>query len=187
MRSLDRLGSQPVSLPLLADDIVEFHAARLMLLMHLCGVRGRINGLTKMAKLDFFVRYPDFFASAQASETNDAENPEIHSHDERVESAMVRHHYGPWDKRYYHILAHLEAKGLISISKSGKSYQIALTEFGAEKAKALGKLNSFSQLVVHMREVKRVFGGKSGSYLKNLIYRLFDEEVGKRPMGEKID
>jgi chromosome segregation and condensation protein ScpB len=90
-----------------------------------------------------------------------------------VESAMVRHHYGPWDKRYYHIIAHLESKGLISVSKVGRSYQIALTEFGLQKAKALGNLNSFSQLADHMREVKRTFGRKSGSYLKNLIYQLF--------------
>lgn len=40
MRSLNRVGLQPVSLPLAADDIVEFHAARLLLLMDICGVVG---------------------------------------------------------------------------------------------------------------------------------------------------
>ena len=39
MWSLNRIGTHPVSLPLLADEIVEFHAARLMLLMHICGVK----------------------------------------------------------------------------------------------------------------------------------------------------
>jgi hypothetical protein len=48
MRSLNRLGTRPASLPLAADDIVEFHAARLLLLILLCGVAGRIDGLTKM-------------------------------------------------------------------------------------------------------------------------------------------
>ena len=61
MKSLNRLGARSVSLPLSADDIVEFHAARLLLLLSVCGVAGRIDGLTKMAKLDFFARYPDFF------------------------------------------------------------------------------------------------------------------------------
>ena len=69
MRSLNRVGMVPASLPLSADDIVEFHAARLMLLMHVCGVSGRIDGLTKMAKLDFFARYPDFFEVARAAVT----------------------------------------------------------------------------------------------------------------------
>jgi len=37
-----------------------------------------------------------------------------------------------------------------------------------------------------MREIKRIFGAKNGNFLKNLIYKLFDAEVGKRPMGEVI-
>ncbi len=67
MRSLNRVWMQPTSLPLSADEIVEFHAARLLLLIHLCGVSGRIDGLTKMAKLDFFARYPDFFEAARSA------------------------------------------------------------------------------------------------------------------------
>ncbi len=35
---------------------------------------------------------------------------------------MIRHHYGPWDKRYYHILAYLESKQLIQIVKHKNSF-----------------------------------------------------------------
>lgn len=188
MRSLNRIGSRPVSLPLLADDVVEFHAARLLLLLHVCGVSGRIDGLTKMAKLDFFVRYPDFFEAARAAMAPaDAAAPAVPAEgDDAIESAMVRHHYGPWDKRYYHVLAHLESKGLIGVSKEGSSYRIAVTDDGRTRAQALATRPSFGPLVARMREVKRTFGGKSGNALKELIYRLFDTEVGKRPMGEAI-
>ena len=104
MISLNRLGAQPVSLPLSADDIVEFHIARLLLLLRECGIAGRIDGLTKMAKLDFFVRYPDFFEAARVASgsVNATNTPNQAESDDAVESAMVRHHYGPWDKRYYH-------------------------------------------------------------------------------------
>ncbi|MGE0121090.1 MAG: hypothetical protein AB7S71_22690 [Dongiaceae bacterium] len=187
MRSLNRVGTQPVSLPLLADDIVEFHAARLMLLMHICGVKGRIDGLTKMAKLDFFARYPDFFEAARSvtSREDGGASDEVKA-DERVESAMVRHRYGPWDKRYYHVLAHLEAKRLITVTKEGRSYRIALTPLGNERATALAARPSFAPLVKRMRDVKKTFGSKTGTFLKDLIYRLFDKEVGERPMGERI-
>lgn len=188
IRSLNRIGTQPASLPLLADDIVEFHAARLMLLMQVSGVKGRIDGLTKMAKLDFFARYPDFFEAARsavASKDYDVESTDG-SPDERVESAMVRHHYGPWDKRYYHVLAHLEAKRLVTVTKEGKSYRIALTPLGVERAKMLAARPSFAPLVERLHQVKKTFGSKTGTFLKNLIYQLFDEEVGRRPMGEKI-
>jgi hypothetical protein len=186
MKSIDHLGMQSASLPLAADDILEFHAARLMLLMEICGSAGRIDGLTKMAKLDFFTRYPDFFEVARASVSPDSDSPPTTTTDSAVEASMVRHHYGPWDKRYYHVLAHLEARQLISVVKEGKSYQIALTGLGRERAKMLAAKGSFAPLVSRLKQVKAVFGRKSGTYLKDLIYRLFDQEVGRREMGKVI-
>lgn len=159
MKSLNRIGTRPMSLPLSADDIVEFHAARLLLLLHICGVSGRIDGLTKMAKLDFFARYPDFFAAARLAISPNRTDTDGDS-DQGVESAMVRHHYGPWDKRYYHVLAALEAKRLISVTKEGNSYRLALTECGQQRAKILADKSSFGPLVTRMREVKKTFGGK---------------------------
>lgn len=188
MKSINRLGARPVSLPLLADDIVEFHAARLLLLLNVCGVSGHIDSLTKMAKLDFFARYPNFFESARAAAgpADTLNASKLSSSDDAVESGMVRHHYGPWDKRYYHVLAHLEAKQLISVTKEGRSYRIALTELGRERARVIAARRSFAPLVERMRDVKKVFGSKSGNYLKALIYRLFDAEITKRPLGEVI-
>jgi hypothetical protein len=62
-----------------------------------------------------------------------------------------------------------------------------MTDEGGERSKSLAQKASFAPLVERMREIKKVFGSKSGSTLKKLIYRLFDEEVGKRPMGEVIE
>lgn len=187
MRSVKRLGTYSTSLPLLADDVVEFHAARLLLLLKFCGVSGRIDGLTKMAKLDFFSRYPDFFAAARNTSDNGVGGGVQGSDaDNIVEAAMVRHHYGPWDKRYYHVLAHLESKQLITVSKHNKSYRLCLTAQGKERAQSLAERSSFAPLIERMREIKKDFGDKSGETLKKLIYRLFDEEVGRRAMGEVI-
>lgn len=188
MRSLNRVGTHPMSLPLSADDIVEFHAARLILLLHICGVKGRIDGLTKMAKLDFFARYPAFFETARMTVNLGVTGSPLSAdaRDKSVESAMVRHHYGPWDKRYYHVLANLEAKRLITVSKDGKAYRIVLTPLGIERAARLAERPSFVPLVTRMQELKRIFGSKTGTFLKDLIYRLFDEEVGRRPMGARI-
>lgn len=188
MRSLNRVGTRSVSLPLLADDIVEFHAARLLLLLSVCGISGRIDGLTKLAKLDFFTRYPDFFDVARAASARGNAESEVKQSvsEEAVESAMVRHHYGPWDKRYYHVLAHLEAKRLITVTKEGKSFRIELAGLGHARANDLASKPSFAPLIARMREVKKTFGPKSGAFLKNLIYRLFDAEVGQRTMGKVI-
>ncbi len=189
MKSLKSLGARDIGLPLAADEILEFHAARVLLLLKFCGISGkRIHGLTKLAKLDFFVRYPNFFEVARDSEAGvEAAASNATSGNQAVESAMVRHHYGPWDKRYYHVLAALEGKGLIEIAKKGRTYNLTLTALGTERAKLLASRDSFSQVIERMKELKKVFGSKSGSYLKNLIYRLFDAEVGGREMGKVIE
>jgi hypothetical protein len=181
MKSLNNLEKEPAGIPLLADDVLEFHAARLLLLFKICGISSRIDGLTKMAKLDFFVRYPQFF-NVICEKLGKEHDPAP----ETVESSMVRFHYGPWDKRYYHILSYLEGKGLINITRKGNQFRFELTVLGNTAADQLIHASSFKELTEHMKKVKKEFGDKSGSTLKKWIYEIFDEEVGKRAMGETI-
>lgn len=180
MRSLRNLAGRPAAAPLAADDVIEFHAGRILLLILTCGgSSGTISGLTKMAKLDFFVRYPSFFRAVE-SKARPASGSEV------IEAAMVRHHYGPWDKRYYHVLSYLEARQLISVSPSGRSYRIALTAQGKRTAKRLLDNEAFRDLVRHMRGVNEKFGKKTGNELKNLIYATFGEEVSDQKLGAVI-
>jgi hypothetical protein len=186
MKSLKQLASLPPSIPATADDILEFHAARLLLLVLLCGTKAqkgglpRIDGLTKMAKLDFFVRYPDFFERLAARIRNEKRALP------NIESSMVRHHYGPWDKRYYHVLAYLESKELLSVEKSGNAYLLRLTTAGQQAAEVLRDKRPFEPLVAHMHAVKRLLGQKTGTNLKKLIYEIFQEEVAQKEIGEVI-
>ncbi len=181
MKSIREAGNTPAGQPLLADDVVEFHAARLLLLFRICGTADRVVGLTKMAKLDFFVRYPDFFAEVCKKLGETAARTK-----RSVESSMVRHHYGPWDPRYYHVLAYLEGKELIRVSQDGRAFCFELTEAGRGVADALKKDSAFSNLCEHMKQVEKVLGRKAGSTLKKLIYNVFQDEVASRPLGEAI-
>ena len=189
MRSLNRIAGRSIALPLSADDIIEFHLARLLLLLKFCGTAGRIDGLTKMAKLDFFARYPDFFRVAKAAVAKDEGESEhlSPSATHTVESAMVRHHYGPWDKRYYQVLSVLEAKGLIVVAKEGNSYRITLTDLGSDRARVLSTKTSFAHLVARMKDIKKPFGAMKGNKIKRLIYEVFDAEIGQRARGEVIE
>lgn len=181
MKSLRHLDQEPTALPLISDDVTELHAARVMLLLKICGQSGRIDGLTKLAKLDFFVRYPAFLIRAakhmNKSVTLDAKG---------VDSEMVRHHYGPWDKRYYSVLPFLESHELITVSKEGMTFVFALTEQGKAAAKKLEKRPEFSDQVTRMKEVKKLFGSWKGASLKELVYEVFDEEVANKSLGEII-
>jgi hypothetical protein len=134
-----------------------------------------------MAKLDFFVRYPHFFNRVRAHVKN-----EQLAVPTTVESSMIRHHYGPWDKRYYHVLGYLEGKGLIQVQKSGTAFLFELTEAGKETADVLKNKHSFKDLAEQMKLVKKDLGAKSGSVLKKLIYEVFDKEVADKALGEVI-
>jgi hypothetical protein len=179
---LKNINDVPAGVPLSADDLLEFHAARLLLLFKVCGVAGRIDGLTKMAKLDFFVRYPQFFASVcekLGKPTNERA--------ESIESAMIRFHYGPWDHRYYHILGYLEGRKLIAVTSSEYgAFVLGLTQSGTSLVDELRLNKAFSELQAQMARVKSVLGAMSGSSIKNLIYETFDEEVARRQLGEVI-
>lgn len=182
MQSLRNLKDFPAGTPLLAEEVLEFHAARLLLLIHICGKQDTIDGLTKLAKLDFFARYPGFFARACAH-LGKPVTPVTDS----VEASMVRHHYGPWDHRYYHVLAFLEATQTVRIEKTGAAaYRFSLTELGSAIAERLAHQQSYHPLRDHMRRIRSVLGRKSGDTLKRLIYALFQKEVAERPLGEEI-
>lgn len=181
MRRIRQLADLPVSQPIASEEVFELHAARLLLLFRHCGVKGRLNGLTKMAKLDFFVRYPSFFAVAATAE---GQAVAVSASDE---TRMIRYRYGPWDARYYHLLGYLEASNLLRVDRQKNSFLLQLTDRGEALADELGADPAFEGLVSHMKLVKKVLGGKSGTRLKNLVYELFEREVGERPIGEVIE
>ena len=181
MKSYINIANEPASIPLLADDLLEFHAARIILLVYYCGVGKRIGGLTKIAKLDFFVRYPQFFFDlckrlGKIVEVNTS----------TTDSTMIRYHYGPWDKRYYHVLPYLEAKNLLKISRIKNQFQFQLTEHGVLAAKELSEVKEYAPIIDHMKAVKRELGNKTGSSLKRMIYEMFEDEVAKKPIGTSI-
>jgi DNA-binding PadR family transcriptional regulator len=181
MKSIANLGNTLAAHPVLADDLVELHAARLLLLFRVCGKKDQIEGLTKLAKLDFFVRYPTFFNQISAH-LGSAISAQIKTR----ESGMVRFHYGPWDKRYYQVLAYLEGRNLVTVSKDGSTFVFGLTEKGVELADRLRGTAHFDELVAQMKVVKKLLGSKSGSAIKALIYKVFEKEVSDKAMGETI-
>jgi hypothetical protein len=187
MKSVANLGNQPAGEPLLADEILELHAARLVLLIAICGVKKRetgltrLDGLTKLAKLDFLTRYPEFYEKL-ARHLGVQSKASLHD----IESSMVRFHYGPWDDRYYHILGYLESRGLLIVDKDGATFRFGLTSSGSEIANRLSQEEAFADLTTHIKQVKALVGKFTGTKLKETIYDVFGAEVVDRKLGESI-
>lgn len=174
MRLLRHLDMYSAGAPLPSDEVTELHEARILLLLETIG-GGEIVGLTKFAKLDFFVRYPTFFARSIGE-------PEAGV----VESSMVRFHYGPWDHRYYQLFAGLLARGLVAITRDKKTVTISLTPAGRAIAGAVRNHIEFRELASHMERVAERYGASSGQALRQRIYRTFRAEVTLQPRGAVI-
>ncbi len=165
------------------DQLSELHVARLLLLLDAFseeGERAAIEGLTKLAKLDFMLRYPVMLERALEAKGCSTREVELEDHERHsVESEMVRYRFGPWDHRYREFLNVLVAKGLTSVSIEGRKVIIAATELGREQARQLAENDLFKPYARRAKLLKRHFD-LTGTTLMRFIYDTFPEIVSMR-------
>lgn len=161
--------------PLIESD-ESSHQARLLLLLRHARRDGTVNGITKLAKLDFFLRYPGYLRRLVTRLRKRPTNIEAEVFEENtVESKMIRFKYGPWDHRYRQWLGVLHAKGLIRTFLIGRTVHIGLTDKGREIAGRVAECAEFEKLDKRSSVVCRVLDTCSSTQLKNLVYELVPE------------
>lgn len=178
------------------EDNDHLHMARLLVLLGVFAGKDNKNsveGLTKLAKLDFLLRYPVYLERALAARKKAKADEKIkpvaeaavQEHERHsVESAMVRFKYGPWDFRYRRFLNLLIGLGLADFEIRGRTYHIKLTEQGVNKAHELAQRAENDDLARRSRVLKKHFD-LAGSTLKDFVYETFPEIVSLR-LGEEI-
>ena len=160
------------------DEDDNIHTARLLLLLQAFAGRSgnnEINGLTKLVKLDFLLRYPIYFSKALEQNGISPDKVKIKNYEKRsVESKMIRHHYGPWDPRYRRFINILVGKGFCKVDVRGRTIFIGLTTKGKKVTEKLNKCAAFEDFVDRSSLLKKHFD-KSGTVLKDFIYETFPE------------
>jgi hypothetical protein len=178
----------------LAGDLERFdplHEARLLILLGATASRHPIDGIMKLAKMDFLVRYPKMleraliFASDKKPSARRAAAQIPESAKDTVEGRMIRFRYGPWDKRYRRWLAVLAAKALVTVSKQGRTVCIALTPTGLQLSQELASRPEFLELAVRSDAVRLAVGDIPATRLKDLVYQIAPELSGMK-WGESI-
>jgi hypothetical protein len=179
-----------------ASDNLAFHAARLLVLTAIVGrphgSKGgppAIEGRTLLAKLDFFLRYPEYLIRAAAIVGEEVSPPDVGlaARDEAssIEARMIRYLYGPWDHVYYPTLAYAIGKQLIVVEKRKATDIFRLTPRGLQVAERLLLEDSYVPLGRRARLIRKLFAKYSGNGLKEFIYRHFPDVVG-RSIGREI-
>ena len=165
------------------DGEPDLHAARLLVLISAfsgAGAGDAVEGLTKLAKLDFLLRYPVMLERALAAKGRSARDVQLEEHERlSVESEMVRYRFGPWDHRYREFLNILVGKGLVTLSVEGRKVVIALTDRGRNMAAELASSPVFQDYTRRSSLLKRHFDVQ-GTTLMRFIYDTFPEVVSLR-------
>lgn len=165
------------------DDL---HMARLLLLLQANSGRSNksVEGITKLAKMDFLLRYPSCLARVVARQPQlGVEIPENEKN--TIEATMVRYRYGPWDGRYRRWIGLLAAKGLASTFLEGRTVHVQLTDAGQKLASQLKELSEFQTLSQRSVVVARAVGSFSATRLMKYVYEVFPEIVSLK-LGEQI-
>lgn len=170
----------------LDEDPVLHKARLLLLLLAFAGDNndGSIEGITKLAKLDFLLRYPTLLRRALETKGYSTKKLSIAEHELfSVESEMVRYRFGPWDYRYRLYLNLLISEGFIKVVSEGRKVIISLTGQGFHFTTELSHESSLQIYSERAAILKRYFDLTSTN-LMNFIYDTFPEIVslnsGKR-------
>jgi hypothetical protein len=170
------------------EENENLHLGRLLILLRaFVGENGdgTLEGLTKLAKLDFLLRYPIYLEQALLVKNASTKGLNILSHERKsVESGMVRYRYGPWDFRYRKWINILIAKGLANVRVDGKTIHIGLTDSGINKANSLIEEKAFMDMSLRATILKRHFDYK-GTTLMKFVYKTFPE-IASLKLGEEI-
>ncbi len=148
--------------------------ARLLLLIEAFSRRNKVlEGRTKLAKLDFLLRYPTYCQRALQIKRPEIEHSaEVPEPD--LESRMVRYRYGPWDPAYFALLGRLVGKGLVLPAPYTRGIGYRVTERGRAMAGALKDEPAWTDTSDRIELLRKHFD-LSGATLKRFIYDNFPE------------
>lgn len=154
-----------------------YHEARVLILICQFADPGHaFRGLTKLAKVDFLLRYPVMAERLLPAGTPWPATAPTSDERRAVETRMIRYKYGPWDDRYYPILGALVGKRLATYASVDGATEITPTDVGRELSGQLGATHPWAVVAERARFLRQHFD-LPGRELKDLIYERLPDVV----------
>ncbi|WP_407166583.1 hypothetical protein [Bradyrhizobium sp. ORS 111] len=174
------------------DD--NLHLARLLLLLGSADARKTtaitkaraVEGITKLAKMDFLLRYPTCLERILVALNRSHEDVSVHDRERTsIESKMIRFRYGPWDVRYRRWLGLLSSRGLVRLAVEGNTIVIGLTDAGRALAESIKTDPLFAELAHRSDITVKAVGSMSATRLKDFVYEAVPE-ITTMKWGDEI-
>ena len=159
------------------DQDEDVHLARIVVLLKAFSRPDApaIEGITKLAKLDFLLRYPSCLEKALIARGVSARNIPVDDFERlTIEARMIRYRYGPWDHRYRRFLNILVARRLAAVRTDGRTIQIHLTPRGSDLAEKLIESPGFARVYERAILLSKHLNLKARA-LMEFIYEQFPE------------
>lgn len=172
----------------------ELHLARLLILLGSADARKNtvatkaraVEGITKLAKMDFLLRYPTCLERALEKLDRNPDEVEVLPRERTsIETKMIRFRYGPWDARYRRWLGLLVARGLVRLAVEGSTIVIGLTDSGRGLAASIRSTELFEEVARRSDLTVKAVGSFSATRLKDFIYDAIPEIIDMK-WGEEI-
>ena len=167
----------------------EFHLARLLLLLKAAAGRSDkpVQGIMKLAKMDFLLRYPNCLVRVLKAVGKEALVQQIPEEERNtIEARMIRFRFGPWDSRYRRWIGLLVAKGLAHTYLDGRTVNVKLTDAGVNVASHIAELDEYRSLAHRSQMVSSAVGSFPATKLKDFVYQVFPEIVNMQ-WGRQIE
>lgn len=143
---------------------------------------GKIEGITKLAILDFLLRYPAALNKTleeqeiQGNKKVNKKKFQLQSYEvNSIDAKMMKFNFAPWDFKYRRIVSILKAKNLIKLQLEGKKNVLKITSKGSDTANKIKALKNYEYLIARCKIIKSVFGSWSQKKLIDMIYSTFPE------------
>ena len=157
---------------------------RLLLLIEAFSRRERtMEGRTKLAKLDFLIRYPSYFTRALRIRRPTIVFDCVTS-EPTIESRMLRYRFGPWDPAHFALLGRLIGKGLVETVPYAHGIGFKVTQKGRNLTTNIKLEPAWNETSERVELLRKHFN-LSGASLKKFIYENFPE-VTQAKWGQSL-
>jgi hypothetical protein len=155
------------------DDL---HLSRILILLKAFADKNKtIDGLEKLAELDFFLRYPTYLERAVPIRGQSFDSATIKDYERQtIEADTAYYVYKPWSIEYRRFISLLIAKDLIRLNIEKSKIQVNLSPKGIEIANNLCHDRSYLTIKKRANVLKQTLDLNQKN-LMNFIYENFPE------------
>lgn len=139
-----------------------------------------IEGLAKIAVLDFLLRYPNILERALIAKHASVKLLEVQTYERGgVDANLAQFRFAPWDNTVRRTLLELVGMRLVQLQSTGHGITVSLTDSGSTLASELASMETYGSMAQRASAIKSKLNISVGSLIK-FMYATFPELVALR-------